>query len=337
MVGKSQVSTAIVGCGAFVKAVHLPNMLKEGRYRIHAAVDLDENAAKGVAKEYGAAYATTDFDKALSDPEVDLVVLTTRHNKHAGMAIRAAEARKNILCEKPMGLTLQECSEVLRAVRKNGVQYCIGYNRALAPLVCKGKALIAQQKRPAVIYHRIQSYFQANEFHWILDEKEGGGRIISEGCHIFDMFCALTGAEPVRVSAEGGIFTKSGKVTTPDTALITVAFDNGSVATMCIPSVGNSQAPKEWTEIYCGNMAVTIENFQKMISCVGATKEETTLPEVDKGHAVELKLLADALLTGTPVPNGAVSAMRSAVLCLKAIEAIQTHRVISVSPAEYGS
>lgn len=336
MTEMSQVRTAIVGCGAFVKGFHLPNMRKDGRYKIRAAVDVNEAAAAAVAAEYGADYSTGDYQRVLSDPEVDLVVLTTRHNLHADMTVRAAEAGMNILCEKPMGLTLAECDAVLKAVRRNRVKYCIGYNRGLAPLVRQARAALSALERPMVIYHRIQSYFKSNEFHWILDANEGGGRIVSEACHIFDLFCELTGREPVRVTAEGGVFTKSGKVTTPDTALVTVAFEGGSIATLCIPSVGNSQLPKEWTEIYCGNAAVTIENFQKMTSYIGPSVEERVLPEVDKGHAEELRLLADSLLTGGPAPNGVESAMRSALLSLKAIESIRTHQTIAVSPSEYG-
>jgi predicted dehydrogenase len=297
-------------------------------------VDVNPEAAAVVAEEYNTEYTTADYEKVLSDKDVDLVVITTRHDTHAEMTIRAARAGKHVLCEKPMGVTWDECRGVMDAVKLSGVKYCIGYNRGLAPLITQAGEIIARQDRAAVITHRIQVYYKG-EFHWLLERAEGGGRLVGEGCHIFDLFCALAGSDPVRVSAEGGIFNQDPRVNTPDTALITVAFENGTIATVCIPSVGNAGLSKEATEIYCGNTAIHIDNFQTMAACIGEQKVEVDLGEIDKGHLIEINRLADAILTGAPCPNGLENAARAALIGFKAIEAIETHRVVPMSREEY--
>ena len=328
------INTAIIGCGSFVRHFHIPNMAQDDRYRIYAACDINEEAARSVCREYRAEYATTDVERVLADPEVALVVIGTRHNLHASLTTMAAEAGKHVLCEKPMGITYDECRRVMKAVSENGIVYTIGYNRGMAPLISKARKILARQNEPVAMYHRIQTYLGA-KFHWLLGMAEGGGRIIGEGCHILDLFCVVADSDPVRVYAEGGIFTKHPEADTPDTATITVGFENGSIANVLIPSIGNSLIPKESTEIYSGNVAIVIEDFQRMTACVGEQKEEVSLDTVDKGHRIEIDLLAEAVLHGGPVPNDVSSAARAAVLCLKAIEAMETHQVQPVSREEY--
>ena len=329
-----KINVAVVGCGSFATHMHLPNMRKDGRYHIYAACDVVEEMARGVADEYGSEYVMTDVDRVFQDDAVDLVMITTRHNTHAELSIRAAKAGKNILCEKPMGIDDKECREVYMAVKENNVKYCIGYNRGLAPMVAGAREILADLKRPFAMYHRMQNYF-APEGHWLLDAEEGGGRLVGEGCHIFDMACALAGCEPVRVFAEGGVFTLSKTLTVPDTAAVTMAFEDGSVATTVIASVGNSGLSKEATEIYCGNVAIRIDDFKQMVLCTAGGTEETILSTVDKGHRRELALLAEVLLDGGPAPNNEENALRAALISFRANEAIRTHAVQTLSREEY--
>ena len=333
---KDRINTAIVGCGSFVKGMHLPNISLDNRYRIYAAVDIVGENAKYVFEQYNAAYFTTDYNKVLSDKEVDLVFITTRHDLHAEMSIKAAEAGKDIFCEKPMGLDYSECKEVMRAVRKNRVKYCIGYNRGLAPLITKAGEIVSKEGKPIIMYHRMQNYF-AYGSHWLLDEKIGGGRIVGEGCHILDLFCVLSNSNPVRIYGEGGVFTNPDAEGTPDTGAIVLAFENGSVGTMLISSVGNDKIPKESTEIYCGDTAIIIENFQRMRLSIGNKQEDIVLDQVDKGHRIEMELLAKAILDGEILPNDVVSAMRAAVCSFKAVEAIKTHKVQQILPEEFAN
>ena len=118
---KDQINVAAIGCGLFAKFMHLPNMEENSKYKLYAACDIVEEAAKEMAEKYKMAYATTDYDKVLQDKEVDLVLITTRHNLHAEQTIKAAKAGKHILCEKPMALNLDDCHQIMKEVKKSGV------------------------------------------------------------------------------------------------------------------------------------------------------------------------------------------------------------------------
>lgn len=322
---KDKINVAIVGCGSFARGMHLPNMTENGKYNLYAACDIVEKAAEDVKEEYGLAYATTEYEKVLDDEEVELVVITTRHDSHAEQSVKAAEKKKHILCEKPMGLDYDECQRVVAAVRENGVKYTIGYNRGLAPLVMKARELLSGRKSPVIMYHRMANPVPAE--HWLLDKGVGGGRFVGEGCHIFDLFSAVIQSTPIRLYAAGGKFAGQDTANTPDTGSVVISFEDGSVATLLLSSAGHTGIPKESTEIYCQDKGILIENFQKMKICGFPGEEDITLDEVDKGHKIEIDMLADAILNDTKPPNGLENALQAAVLSFKSVESIQTGKV----------
>lgn len=330
---EKRINVAIVGCGSFAKGVHIPNMAANSKYRLYAACDVVEDVAREIAEEYQMAYATTDYKRILEDSRVDLVVITTRHDLHAQQSTQAARAKKHILCEKPMALTLEDCHEGMKVVRENKVKYTIGYNRGLAPLVTKARKILQDKGKPIAIYHRMANFITD---HWLLDGKIGGGRVVGEGCHVLDLFCVLAGSEPIRIYAEGGAFTQNKSDVVPDTQVVTLSFQNNSIATMLLSSVGNNNAPKESIEIFCGQTTIFIDDFKQMRIWDGNAPVQTVnLPSQDKGHAIEIDLLADAILNDTPPPNGPENACRAALLSFKVLEAIQTNHVQAIEESQY--
>ncbi|HEX2948567.1 MAG TPA: Gfo/Idh/MocA family oxidoreductase, partial [Armatimonadota bacterium] len=199
-----QLNVGLIGCGSFVRGMHIPNLHNNAKYTIFAAMDIDQTAAQTVKEQTGAQYATTDIDRLLADKDIDVVFITTRHDSHAELTIKAARAGKHILCEKPMGLNIHECQAIAAAVTASGVKYTVGYNRGMAPLVTEARNLLRDLPQKRLIYHRIQAPFP--EDSWTHNPVIGGGRFVGEGCHIFDLLCELVPAPPVSVFASGGTF-----------------------------------------------------------------------------------------------------------------------------------
>src|SRR2546421_988813 len=242
MMDQQPIGVAVVGCGGFATGIHIPNLAELPAYRLHAVADVDEARAQRVAEQYGVAYATTDYTRILTDPAVELVVITTPHNEHAAMASAAARAGKHILLEKPMGMSAEETSSVVRAVRAAGVRFAIGFNRRFAPLSQRLATLLAERPQPWMLRYRM---VDAVWTHWAINPVLGGGRIISESCHIFDYLCWLTGSEPLRIFAEAGALTHPQYPTTQDNAVITLRFANGSMAAITHGDLGHNDYPKE--------------------------------------------------------------------------------------------
>ncbi|HHV97399.1 MAG TPA: Gfo/Idh/MocA family oxidoreductase [Clostridiaceae bacterium] len=327
----------LIGCGGFARGMHIPILMSNPKYKIHAAMDIIEEAAKAVAVSTKAKYWTTDVDKLLSDEEIDVVFITTRHDSHAELSIKAANAGKHIMCEKPMALNVEDCKAVAEAVKKNNVKYTIGYNRGMAPMIAKARELLNKEvpEKKKMIYHRIQAPFP--ESHWTHLPEVGGGRFVGEGCHIFDLLCELVQAPPVIVYASGGTFLNPEKVKIPDSAVVTITFADGSVGTTLINSAGCPDFPKEATEIYCDGKAIFINDFTRMeyYGFEGHKKVCIEFDKVDKGHAIELDMLADAIINGTESPNGLVKAARAAVISFKVNESIKTGAPVPISEEDY--
>ncbi|NLG27104.1 MAG: Gfo/Idh/MocA family oxidoreductase [Chloroflexi bacterium] len=330
-----KVRVGLIGCGAFARGMHVPNIVKNSKLKLVATCDIDLNLADRVRQETGASYATSDAARLLADPDIDAVFIVTRHDGHAPLAVQAARAGKHILCEKPMGLSREECRQVASAVRAAGVVYTVGYNRGLSPLVTKAKEIMAACPGKKMLYHRIQAPFPADS--WTHDPAVGGGRFVGEGCHIFDLFCELVGAPPVSVYAAGGTFLDPARVHIPDSANVTISFADGSVATTLISSDGCADFPKEATEIYWAGKAIYIDNFTSL-SYHGVVENgdgRIVLKAGDKGHRIEIDRFADAILTGAPVPNGLVAAYRAALISYLVNESLASGQALPICESDY--
>jgi predicted dehydrogenase len=313
--------------------MHLPNLAQLPAYRLHAAVDLDEERARRVADRYGMAYATADYARVLEDPAVEVVLITTPHTTHARMAIQAARAGKHILMEKPMGLSREEVATVVRAVREAGVTFSIGFNRRFAPLAQRTAELLAGRPQPWMVHYRMVDAVWHN---WAIDPAIGGGRIISETCHVFDYLCWLTGAEPLRVFAEAGALTHPEYPTTQDNAVITLRFTNGSIASITHGDLGHNDYPKESIEVFCGESALVLTNFQRLQAFGFPEQEESIdLPAIDKGHRRELEVLAEAIRSRTRVSVDENAGARAMALCFAAIASSRSGQAITLDPAEW--
>ncbi|MFO7612528.1 MAG: Gfo/Idh/MocA family oxidoreductase [Clostridia bacterium] len=331
---KKKVVAGFIGCGGFALNMHMPILMASEKYEIRGVMDIDEKAAMTAAEKCGAAYFTTDERRILDDEAIDLVFITTRHDSHARLSVMAADAGKNIMCEKPMGLNYEECRQVIDAVKRNKVKYTIGYNRGLAPMVARARQLLDTLDGKIMAYHRIQAPFP--ESHWTHIPEIGGGRFVGEGCHIFDLFCRLVDSEPVSVYAAGGIFLDPGIVKIPDSANVTITFADGSVCTTLIASAGCSLFEKEFTEIYCNNKAIVINGFREMsyYGFEGHDEIRLVYDKVDKGQMAELDGLADAILNDTESPNGIGIALKGALISYKVIESLKTGKPVGIRPEE---
>lgn len=324
----SVINVGLIGCGGFVRHTHLANFLANKRFRLYATVDVNLEAARQIAEESGAAYSTDEVDRVFRDPEIEMVFICTPHFNHAELAVQAAQAGKHIYCEKPLGLTEDDCRSVSEAVREAGVKYIGGYNRAMAPFTKQARAILAPLNAPMLIVHRIADW-NPYSTGWLLDEHLSGGRIVGEGGHAVDMICRLTGQDPVRVYAEGGNFAEPSPTGAADSTLINLGFADGSAGVIMLSSVGSNAFPKEEIQITCANHTIVIYGFERMVICGPAQQETLSLPEMDKGLKAMLDLAADVVRTDLPSPIGVNEAWRATKATLAAVHSIRTRQVVT--------
>ena len=105
----------IKGFGSF----HIKAVVNNPAAELYALCDIDEDAVKKEAAEHGCKYYT-DYNEMFADGDIDAVILATPDQIHREMAVAALNAKKHVLCEKPLALHIDDCAAMLEAGRKNG-------------------------------------------------------------------------------------------------------------------------------------------------------------------------------------------------------------------------
>jgi predicted dehydrogenase len=160
--------------------------------------------ARRAGEKFGFRYCATDEQKILDDPEVNAVVIATRHHLHGRQVLAGIEAGKHVFCEKPLCLTEIELGEIVHAYESripgHNRVLTVGFNRRFAPMAIKMKAFLKQVREPLALHYRVNAGFVSRD-HWVNDIEQGGGRILGEVCHFVDFLTFLAEALPIEVQA----------------------------------------------------------------------------------------------------------------------------------------
>lgn len=295
-----KIRMAVVGAGNFAKAVHLPNLRKlSDLYHIRAIVSGTGTNALATAQQFGADYASTNYEDVLKDPDVDAVLICTRHHLHAQQAIQAAKAGKAILLEKPMALNQEELDRLVAVLQETGVPFMVGFNRRFSPAAKRAKEIIAGRQNPVMILYRMNAGYLPPT-HWTQTE-EGGGRIIGEACHIFDLFQYLIDAPVAEVNATA-ITPKTEHVLVGDNVSATLRYEDGSVATLLYTALGAPGLNKEYMELYADGKVLVLDDY-KTLQVHGASVKGWAGAIQDKGHLDELRAFAGLVSASADQPQ----------------------------------
>ena len=178
--------------------------------------------AQHIAKKFGFAYATTDYQELLQDAAIGSVIITTRHNLHAALVLEALAAGKHVFVEKPLCLTEGELEEI-EAAYDGSRLLMVGFNRRFAPLAQEVKAMLAGRTTPLVMTYRVNAGY-IPEDHWVHDPEVGGGRLLGEVCHFIDFMQLYDRLGSRSRSAPLTISGALGKYRQDDNLAITLTF-----------------------------------------------------------------------------------------------------------------
>lgn len=266
----------IIGAGNFTKMTMLPALKGSGaQYKYIASKGGVTGTA--VAQKHGFSHSTTNVEDVLQDTEVDLVLITTRHNLHANMTVKCLEAGKHVFVEKPLALNKEELDKVIEAQQKSGKTVMVGFNRRFSPHTEKMKALLGSSQMN-VIATMNAGNIPANV--WVHDMLVGGGRIIGEACHFIDLITYLTGSKVKAVCMNAmGVNPEENT----DNASILLQYENGSTGVINYFSNGSKAYSKERIEVYSQERTLIMDNFRATngYGFKGFSKLKTAL---DKGH-----------------------------------------------------
>ncbi len=324
----TKVVAAVVGAGNFTRATMMP-VLSKLPLRIKYVVGRTGGAAvQHVAQKFSAENATTDLQATLQDPEVNLVLITTNHDSHAGLVCQSLAAGKQVFVEKPLALSTAELERVVQAVgNQPASQLMVGFNRRFSPHIEKCRQLLQGRAEPLAINFMINAGAIPAD-HWVHDEQKGGGRIIGEACHFIDLVQSLTGSLVRSVSAQRmGV----GPAVRDDKMTISLSMQDGSVASINYFANGSKSFPKENITIFSDNRVLVVDNFRQTLGYDFAGFRRLKTSRQEKGHREQFAALVQRVTDGGEWLIPFEQLVNSAQASIAAVQAAREERTVEVA------
>ena len=227
-----KIGYAVVGLG--VGMAHVRGVLESERGKLVAVCDLLEEKLKRVRDEHPEVLTYTDFDEMLKNPDIEIISIALPSGMHGEFAIKAMEAGKNVLIEKPMEITVEAANKIIEAWKRTGVKVGVVHqnrnNANMAPMkeaIDSGRIGDLYLGTFEVKWYRDQPYYDHGGWRgtW---EMDGGGSLMNQAVHTIDLMQWLMG-DVESVTSTMKICAHD--IKTEDMTASLVKFKNGATAT----------------------------------------------------------------------------------------------------------
>lgn len=298
------------------------------RSRLVALVSRDKRKAARLARRYGAqgAYGWEQYAKCLENPEVDVVYIATPPGEHEAATVKAAAARKHVLCEKPLAATSEQSARMVAACRKHGVQLMTAYRKYFEPSNRYLKKLIGDNAlgRLDVIHTAFSELQTLASPGWLLDPRlAGGGPLMDLGVYCVNTTRWLLDEDPTEVSARWWRHDQERFSRVEQGVAFRMSFPSGAVV-LASSSYGAAmssfltiQGTKGWALLA---PAYPFDQERRLTGEASGRRISRTFRVIDE-FALELDAMSAAVQNGQPIePDG-----------------LQGHRDVQIMEAIYRS
>jgi polar amino acid transport system substrate-binding protein len=322
-----KITVGVIGAGGYVPAMLLPHFKSMG-VRFKSIATASGVSAHDVGKRFGFEYAVSSADEVLNDPDINLLVVGTRHDKHAELASEALRRNKHVLVEKPLALNDEQLDDLIKVANGSSGYLMVGFNRRFSPIARQAKEFFKSRNTPLSIMYRVNAG-RLPKGHWLHDERQGGGRIVGEGCHFVDLMTFLTGALPVSVFAEA-ISSKQDKELDVDSVFITLKFSDGSNGSIGYLSEGDKALAKERVEIFGAGRSFVLDDFKSASSFKDGRENQITLKVQDKGQLDQVKAICESVSSGGTPPIRLEELVSTTRATFRVLDSLREHLPMEV-------
>ena len=141
----AKLNVGVLGCGPIAQAGHFESCTKARNARLYAICDVAQDLRERMAATHAPDKAYGDFDEMLADPALDAVIIATSDAFHVPASIKALNAGKHVLCEKPVGVDLDEVLALEHAVLQSGKRFQVGHMKRYDAGLQEAKRFIAEE------------------------------------------------------------------------------------------------------------------------------------------------------------------------------------------------
>lgn len=350
-----------IGCGGHAQGCNIPLAAANPNLKIVAMCDLHQDTLQTLSQTYPCDLLTTDAQKLIADPRVEMVICATKPDARWEIMELAAKYGKALFVEKPLAYTADESIRMAQMIARSGIPFCVGFNRPYSPMMQAVRPVYQRNRDEAG--HTLMNYrivgeadiWPASHKQAVLVNKES--TIVHETTHIFDLLNWLTGQMPTSVYTAGAghidnIITLSYG---PDITASIMAGDNGTVGynkerleinTHCSTIIGdmfvemlalNVDGSKRIRRLFpyqfqgktCRSSGQTVAaKWWQWRKSVTPEQQATGhyfghTPAVNKGHGEQLEQFRRDILAGRPHETGALQGAMATVLAWDAMKSWQ--------------
>lgn len=345
MPSNDAIRIGLLGAGWFGRAAHLANLVRMSDVTVVSASSRSKESlaeAKEIAGDQ--LQTTTDWRTIVEDDSIDAVVIALTNDQHHAASLAAFESGKHVLCEKPLGLTIRECDEIIAAAEAGGKVLQVGHEMRFQQLYRQMKQMVDTDEVGVPQLMWCREFRGPMREGWRSSEALTGGTLLEKNCHHFDLFNWLLDREPLRVAATGGRNVLLDREVL-DNAQVLVEYEDQRRATLelCLfaPLGGD-------TEIGMVGTAGRIDTWNQALRLVhhrfdGSDATDLRISDegdeanftdasgrIDRGIAPELAHFVDCVRSGRAPLTDGPSARRSVAVCLAAQESIRRGEVVSI-------
>ncbi len=229
---KPEIGVCLIGAGR-AGMIHARNFIANIPFaKITAVSDPFVETREAAMKELGVTAGYEDFHEALKDPNVDAVIIATPTKYHKDACIAAAEAGKDVLCEKPMAMTVEECDEMIQACKRCNVKLQVAFMRRFDASFRAAKERVDAGEIGDVVLVRSNTRGPNKPQPWMYDISKSNGPLAEVCSHDIDTLRWFTGSEYKRIYAVGGNYRcPDAKAEFPDfydNVMMSCEFENGT-------------------------------------------------------------------------------------------------------------
>src|SRR4030095_5210215 len=233
--GRDKLGIALTGLGSYSEGQLGPALQETKHCYLAGIVSGSVEKRKKWKKKYNLAdkdiYDYESFDSIENSEDIDVIYIVLPNSMHAEYVIRAAKTGKHVICEKPMGLTVEECDQMIRACKDAGVMLSIGYRLHFDPYNLEMMRL-AKDNAFGLVKKLSAAHGLSNANGWRLDKRlAGGGPLMDVGIYCVNAGRYITGLEPIAVEGFEGPKNNEEKFKTVEESLTwKMEYRNGVIA-----------------------------------------------------------------------------------------------------------
>ncbi|MEM2930440.1 MAG: Gfo/Idh/MocA family oxidoreductase [Thermoproteota archaeon] len=326
-----EINVAIIGCGG-IASVHAERLMKIEGVRLKAFMDVDEKRAKSFSEKFGGQHYNS-VDSLIKNEHIDALYVATPPFAR-GEEVKAIEKGIAVFFEKPVALSLSKAEEILNSIKRHSAINSVGYMWRYLDISSIAQEEVKKNSPTAMVLGQYIDPFWFPPKHWWLYKDKGGGQVLEQATHVFDLARYLEG-EVSHVCAEidnliAGKFIYP-DMTAEDSSIVSLRFRSGAIGVIVSSCVSQNTFTGTFLRLITRNAVVEHLGHSKILRIYEKNRIHEIRSPVDP-YLEEDKVFIESVRTGdtSKIKSSFEDAVKTLKITLAANESAKAGKVVSL-------